>query len=257
MGLRLLALLALVACGDKQARRDDAAPPPPPPADAAPTPPPVDDDAMPPEPGRVTLEATWPTAPTSVRTPPGRTPCGTDRAPYATIHTLHGVAAIPVWLEGGGTDRIRTNTVIDVGRCTSLRAGAIVAVGEELRVRNSDERSVGIEIRWGEALERAPETVIARTALPVIGHTIAVPLERAGVYRIDAEGVADPIWVIAVEGAGALTGEMGAATIDGVAPGTYTARAWIPPAGGEPARLVEREVTVGDEGAKVTLTFGK
>ena len=252
------ALVALLACGTKSpSRKDagalDAAPRS---LDAAPAP----SDATPGD--ALTIRVEWKDAPSAVRTSPGRDPCGDPLPPFATVHTLHGVADVAVWVDGpsvhGTAGQVsprgamhRGATVI-VDTCGAAPAVQVAAVGDELRVKGLSEKRTQVAVRWIEAIgAEVPETVVARIDLPVVGHTVAMPLDKGGVVEVGGA------FVVVVPGRfAAVTDATGAAVIAGLPPGKHTVRAWLRGAAGEKARLAEAEVTVKDgEASSVTLSL--
>ena len=245
-----LAALALLACGKKSAARDDAAvhdAAPRPPADAAPAP----DDALPAD--AVTIRVEWKDAPASVRTSPGRDACGDPRPPLATVHTLHGVADVAVWLDDLTTVHGTVVRNVTVRTCRVAPAVQVAAIGDALQVRSLTETRRQVEVAWREEIGvEEPETIVARIDLPVVGHVAAMPLERGGIVEI-----ADQAYVVVVpHRLAAVTDATGVATIRGVPPGEHTVRAWLRGAAGEPARLAEGTVTVrAGEAAAVTLSL--
>jgi hypothetical protein len=243
-----LAALALLACGKKPSPRHDAGPrdATPRPADAAPAP----TDGAPGD--ALTIRVEWKDAPSTVRTSPGRDPCGDPLPPFATVHTLHGVADVAVWLDDLTMvhSTVVRNVIVDT--CGARPAVQVAAVGDELRVKSLSEKRTEVAVRWVEAIgTEAAETVVARIDLPVVGHAAAMPLEKGGVVEIGEAHV-----VVVPHRFAAVTDATGAAVIAGVPPGEHTVRAWLRGAAGEPARLAEGKVTVkAGEAAAVTLSL--
>jgi hypothetical protein len=186
--------------------------------------------------GSIDVKVDWPAAPAQVRASAGRTACGTPRRPAAVIHALHGVADVVVALDGSGaaadsapaTSLIVRDCRVEP-RVAVVRAGSlVVASGDEHRhqlelVRAGDPASLG---------DPVADAVLARAALPVIGHEVAFPVADPAVLRVAVGDGGDPGWVVvAPQGRVAVTDETGAARWDAVPPGTYRARAWLPSAG--------------------------
>lgn len=255
-----VALLALIACGNKSKSRHDAGAKdaaPRPPGDAAPSP----DDAAAGD--GLTIRVEWKNAPSSVRSSPGRNPCGNPLPPFATVHTLHGVADVAVWLDDPAVHgtagqvlprgAMHRGATVTVDTCGAAPAVQVAAVGDELRVRSLAEKRTAVEVAWIEAIGvEAPETVVARIDLPVVGHTAAMPLEKGGIVAVGGEAYV----VVVPHRMAAVTDATGAATLIGVPPGEHTVRAWLRGAAGEPARLAEGKVTVrAGEAATVTLSL--
>jgi hypothetical protein len=249
MARLILLVLALAACGKKADSRKEEVP-----LDAAPRPldaAPLPIDGAPGD--ALTIRVEWKDAPSTVRTSPGLDPCGDPLPPFATVHTLHGVAGVAVWLDGavGAADKTAPSVhVVTVGPCAVQPAVQVAAVGDELRVKSLSEKRTQVDVRWvGEIGAKVPETVVARIDLPVVGHAAAMPLEKEGVVK-----VGDAYVVVLPQRHAAVTDATGAAVIAGVPPGEHTVRAWLRGAAGEPARLAEGKVTVkAGEGTSVTV----
>jgi hypothetical protein len=242
--------VVLCACGKKSAARHDAAP-----ADAAPRPPadaaPALDDAGARD--GLTVRVEWKDAPSSVRASPGRDRCGDPLPPFATVHTLHGVADVAVWLDGTpAPDPEAHGATVTAEPCRVGPAVQVAQVGDSLRVRSLSEKWTNLAVAWSEAVGGAPETVVARIDLPVIGHTAAMPLAKEGLVAVAGEAYV----VVLPHRLAAVTDATGAAILTGVPPGEHTVRAWLRGAAGHPARLAEGKVTVrAGEAATVTLSL--
>jgi hypothetical protein len=241
--------LALAGCGDRRVAREPVRELPA--ADGAPG------DAASPggaTTGTLTVRVEWKDAPAAVRAAPGRTRCGELRPPLARVHTLHGVADVAVWLDAA-EPAATTEVGLAVGACAITPEVQVAPQGATLRLTSVAERRLDVTVAWGEPGPALPDTVVARVALPVVGHAAALPLERAGAVAIMGGGGPDPAVVLVTPGGlAAVTDETGAATFAGVAPGVHQVSAWLRGAGGHPGRLVTGEFTVV-AGAPAELTL--
>ncbi|MCB9574874.1 MAG: carboxypeptidase regulatory-like domain-containing protein [Kofleriaceae bacterium] len=124
----------------------------------------------------------------------------------------------------------------------------------ELRLRDLDERPATVEVAWAARPGDEP-VVVARAALPVVGHEVAVPL-RPWATRLTSDATGDDAaWVITPPTPYvAVTDDAGAAVLTDVPAGTYRVRAWLRPGAGQAAREAAGEVTIA-AGADATLTL--
>jgi len=216
---------------------------------------PLDDAA------ELTVRVEWKEATAAQRTSPGRDPCGHARPPYATVHTLHGVAEAVVWLDvaaGKAPPALAPATVTlrdcAIGPAVQVASRADAAV----IVRGLDERRAAVTIAWADALTvTALDTIVARAELVVVGDAIELAL-RPWVAAITTDASGDPAYVVVPPHPYvAVTDETGAAVLAEVPPGTYPVHAWLRGGDGEAARVVDGEVTV-EPGvdAAVTLSLG-
>ncbi len=214
----------------------------------------------------LTVKVLWPTATAAVRASPGYTACHTPRRARARVGTLHGVAGAMVVLDvGAGKAPPPVAAIrVTVRDCASTPAAlAAPRLGSTLEIQSQDvAHEVFVERTGKPWLEDdillAPVT-LARTHLPVIGHTVAVPLDEAGAIRVVTDGAADDAtWVLAPPHPYAgVTDDEGAILLRDVPAGTFTIVAWLPPAGGQPAQRATASVTIAagaDADASVTFT---
>lgn len=214
----------------------------------------------------LSVKVLWPTAPASVRASPGYTTCHTPRRARARIGTLHGVAGAMVVLDGitAGKPPPAAKPVRLTLRDCAVDPVAIAAprLGSALEIQTQDVAHAVTVVRTGQPwleddITLAPVT-LASAQLPVIGHTIAVPLDEPGAIQVVADGAgADAAWVLAPPHPYAgITDDVGALAFHVVPPGSYTVVAWLPPAAGFPELRAVADVTVkSGEDTEATLTF--
>jgi hypothetical protein len=135
--------------------------------------------------------------------------------------------------------------------------------GGALEIQTQDTAHAITVVRAGKPwleddLKVAPVT-LASAQLPVMGHTVTVPLDEPGAYRVSADGAdEDAAWVLVPPHAYAgITDDRGELSMRAVPPGTYALVAWLPPAAGMPEERAVANITVkpGTD-ADVTLAFG-
>jgi hypothetical protein len=218
-------------------------------------------------PANLNIKVSWPTAPADVRASPGYTSCHTPRRARARIGTLHGVAGAMVVLEMPADTSPATDAKpvrVTVRDCAvDPVALAAPRVGGALEIQTQDTAHAVTVVRTGKPwleddIKLAPVT-LASAQLPVIGHTISVPLDEPGAIRVSADGAdEDATWVLAPPHRYAgITDDVGQLSMHAVPPGTYALVAWLPPAAGMAAQRATANVTVkpGTD-ADVTLVFG-
>ncbi len=255
MELRTVALALVAACGSKKsgpaAATADASVPAPS-ADAGPTAVARPDAATGPA-GEVTVHVEWKDAPAEVRASPGRDPCGGARDPIARVHTLHGVAEAAVWIDDGIAARPGAPARVRLAKCRLEPPVQIAAVGTELRISQLDDGRADVDVRFSDALDQAAETVVARLVLPVVGHTVAMTLDRAGLVEVHSLSADDPAYVVVTPHArAAVTDEAGVAVFSGIPAGAREAFAW------RPGKVASQPIEVPDKGeVEVTLSVAR
>ena len=209
--------------------------------------------------GHLDVSVVWPTAGAAVRRSPGRTPCGTPRAPRARIATLHGVAGAVVIVDiaAGKAPPPAGDVRVTLRDCALVPAIVLApGLGGALEVQSQDEAprhvtATALGPAWRAEPLRAP---LAAANLPAMGHTVAVALDDAGAIELAADG-ADPAYAIAPPHPYvAITDDSGAAGFDHLPAGTYPVRAWLPPAAGQPAIAATGTATIA-AGADAALTL--
>jgi hypothetical protein len=125
----------------------------------------------------------------------------------------------------------------------------VAAVGAELRLSLLDDGPAAADVRFSDAMDRTPDTTVARLVLPVVGHTVAFTLDRPGLVAIVSEAAGDPAYVVVTPHAhAAVTDEAGAAVFTGVPAGPHAVSGW------RPGGLLSGTVDVPDKGdVEVTL----
>ena len=203
--------------------------------------------------GAIEVTVEWLAPPAALLASPGRNRCGAPLRPPVAVDALGGVAGAVVTLEGAVRPAAAAAAAppaeLAVVDCqVTPRAVKLARAGEPLLVINDDERRHEVSLaRLGA--EAAPVAVVP---LALVGQTVAVPLEKAGVVRAaTAEDPAAASFVVVPEHAGvAVSDDHGKVRFDGVPAGTYTIAVWHPPvAKGEPA--IERRAEVSVTGGAV------
>jgi hypothetical protein len=147
-----------------------------------------------------------------------------------------------------------------VARDCAFTPRVVVApgLGDALEVQSGDDApqtivATGLGQPWSAAPTEVP---LARAHLPMLGHTVALPLDALGVIALTGVGE-DPALVVAPPTPYvAITDDIGVARFADVPPGSYPVLAWLPPAAGQPAIAAQGALTVtADAEAALTLTL--
>ncbi|HUR91809.1 MAG TPA: hypothetical protein VMY38_03970 [Gemmatimonadaceae bacterium] len=174
-----------------------------------------------------------------------------------TVPTLSmqdsALADVVVWLSDSRTGRplpASRRFELVAQKCAFFPLVQAVAVGGTLNVRNDDAviyRNHAVDTRTGETV----------TELPFTDAGQVIPLDRqlAAPVLLEVKSTSHPwmrAWVAAFDHPYyAVTGKGGKFSIDGIAQGTYTLKAWHPALG-----VTTHPVTIGPDGAGVTIRFG-
>lgn len=246
-----LACFAL-ACSSSKPRPVEDAVPAAPRHDAA-----IPVDAAPAGPtlGAVQIRVEWRAVPLAARASPGRTPCGTPRAPSVAPTATWGIPDAIVLVENAPGAAAEPRVVL-----ADCALAPRAAAGAALLVESGADRPATVALA-----KRAETTALATLAagkprplrLPIAGHTVSVELDAGGVYELTAAG-ADSAWLVAppADTAAAVTDDAGELTLRDLAPGPHAVTAWIPPRSGQPARVARGTVTVvAGERAELTLSL--
>lgn len=217
--------------------------------------------------GHLRVKVEWPSAKALVRRSPGRTACGGPRPPRARIGTLHGVADVIVLVETttGRAPPIAAPVRLTVRDCTVSPAMRLApGLGGVVEVQSQDEApqhvsAAALAPAWAT---NATATSIAAAALPMIGHTVSIPLAAPGVVRIalgtGAEIGDDGAYVVVPPHPYvAITDDVGAADLGLLPPGEYPVRAYLPPIAGFDALVATARATLtAGQDTELTLTLG-
>jgi hypothetical protein len=280
----LLLLLALVACsGSKTKGAEDARKHPQDSAPRDPTLPPPTGD------GDVQLRVEWANVPIAARAADGRTPCNTPRAPSVAPTTTWGIPDVfvmidaPATAKGAGSNDAKTGDA----KAGDAKAGAAGAPREARIVLDRCALSPRVVIATDKLVLASAAEAPAKLAvtklpfdaatgagtggearivyLPVAGHSVEVAVDPKSAYHVeiasdDGKGRdAEDAWVVVANSPYvAITEASGAVLLRDVPEGTHTATAWLPPRGGQPAKIAQAKVTVTDGGlAEATLDISK
>lgn len=209
--------------------------------------------------GDLQIRVEWRDVPVVARTSPGRTPCGTPRAPSVAPTTTWGVPEALVVVEGAPAAPPAPARV-------TLRDCALaprIVVGESLALTSAADRPASVVLRkHGELAKLASgakgEGEAVPVQLPIAGHTITAALDADSIYSLETGAAAADIelaYIIPLRGA-YVTEANGQVTVHDLPVGSHAVTAWLPPRAGQPARVARGTATITDgDLAEVALTL--
>ncbi|MBA3456056.1 MAG: hypothetical protein H0T42_23360 [Deltaproteobacteria bacterium] len=248
--LALTALSGLAACSSSKPRTPEDAKRVTAPADAAIAP--TDGPPAPKPPfGDVQVRVEWTNVPPAARSSPGKTACGTPRAPAVAPTTTWGIPDVIVLVDGapGALAEARV-------RLVDCSLSPRIAIGSALLIDSAADRPAQVVLshraRASDLRVEIKSAIPARTIqLPIAGHAVSAKLADDAVFELTMDK-GDPAWIVAAHAA--VTDPSGVVLVREVPPGVHAVRAWLPPRGDQPARHAAGQVTVVDgDLAELTL----
>lgn len=243
-------LVIAAACSSGKPRTPEDAKRVTPPGDAAIVP--TDAPAAPRAPsGDVQVRVEWTNVPPAARSSPGKTACGTPRAPAVAPTTTWGIPDAVVIVDGapGALADARV-------RLADCALSPRIAIGSTLVIDSAADRPAKVVLshraRASDLRVEIKSAIPARTIqLPIAGHAVTTPLAEDAVFEVTTDK-GDPAWIVAARAA--VTDPSGVVLVRDVPPGVHAVRAWLPPRGDQPARHAAGKVTVV-EGDLAELTL--
>lgn len=213
--------------------------------------------------GDLQVRVEWPDVPAAARSSPGRTPCGTPRAPSVSPTTTWGVPEALVIVEGAPPP---AQAVARVALADCAIAPHVVA-GSALAITSTVDHPVKLVLRKrgdvDQVLGKEPDRAPARLApgdpvtvmLPIAGHTVEAALDPGAIYTLETDAP-EPELAFAAAVSARVTDASGHAQIAGLSPGAHAITAWLPPRAGQPPRIGHGTATVSSgELTEVTVTL--
>jgi hypothetical protein len=254
--LALGALAALGACGGKP--RPEEAARPPAVSDAAPGDAAPGDAAAPPAAprgatGDLQVRVEWPDVPVAARSSPGRTPCGTPRAPSVAPITTWAIPDALVVVEDAprppGPPATARVTLASCALTPRLATGAAVAITSAV------DRPAQLVLRKRGALDQLAAGEPVPVQLPIAGHTVTAALDAGAIYALETDA-RDPEVAFIAALPGQVTDATGHAIVRDLTPGAHAVTAWLPPRAGQPARIGHATATItAGELTELTITL--
>ncbi|HSD90251.1 MAG TPA: hypothetical protein VLB44_22130 [Kofleriaceae bacterium] len=215
--------------------------------------------------GDVQVRVEWKDVPTDVRSSPGRTACGTPRAPSVSPTTTWGIPDVFVVIDVPGTaDRPAPRIVLD--NCALAPRVALAAT--QLTIASAMEAPARL------ALVRVSQLPFGGGALggnggavnlPTAGHEVQAALEPKSVYVLQTENPdgkgfdLENTWIVTADTPFyGITEASGQIVLRDVPAGTHAVTAWLPPRASQDQRMARGTVTVIPGGlAEVTVDLAK
>ncbi|MDB4960250.1 MAG: hypothetical protein JWP01_249 [Myxococcales bacterium] len=245
--MRPAAWLVVAGCSSGTPRPAEDAKRIPPPGDAQPAPIVHDAPVAPTAPvGDVQVRVEWSNVPPAARSSPGKTACGTPRAPAVAPTTTWGIPEVLVIVDGApGVPADARVRLLDCAIAPRLAIGSSLALDSAM---TRPAKLVLAARRTAADLRTKLEAPRARPILlPIGGHEVTSKLEAGSVYELSVDEPGsktsrEAAWIVAANGA--ITDASGVVLARDVPVGTHAVRVWLPPRGGQPERHASGEVTV-------------
>jgi len=210
-------------------------------------------------PGDLQIRVEWRDVPVAARSSPGRTPCGTPRAPSVAPTTTWGIPDALVVVDGAPaspTALARPAVRVTLADCALTPR---LAAGSALAITSAADRPARLALRKRGAIDQLAVRLTAGDPVPVLlpiaGHTVTAALDPGAIYSLETDGPDPELAFIAALPA-AVTDASGHAVVRDLAPGPHAVAAWLPPRAGQPARSGRGTATiVGGELAELTITL--
>jgi hypothetical protein len=214
--------------------------------------------------GIVEAKVEWKDAPATVRASPGRDPCGGPRR-GRRIHTLWGVADAVVIIEGADAATAPATPVrIAVRDCELVPLVTVApAAPAAIDLYDADQRRHVVTLEGSIALDQLATAATTatkkarRAVLAWAGSEVEVTAAEPGAIGLALDATPDDLaWVVVAPPHARIgvTDDTGAVSFTGLSAGTHAVTAWLPPAGGQPGKLVTGTVAVEtDKLVKLTL----
>jgi hypothetical protein len=182
--------------------------------------------------GELSVRVEWRDVPVAARSSPGRTPCGTPRAPQAAPTTTWGVPDALVIVDGAPPPADPPVARIALADC-ALAPG--IAVGASLAITSAVDRPARLTLRKRGALGQLVAGDAVPVLLPIAGHTVTATLDAGAIYTLETDA-ADPELAYIAALPARVSDAAGHALVRDLAPGPHAVTAWLPPRAGQPAR---------------------
>ena len=196
--------------------------------------------------GEVQVRVEWKAVPVAARASAGLTACQTARAAAVAPTTMWGIPEVIVIVDGAPAPVDAARSLVRVLLADCMLAPR-VGTGSELTVASGVDRPATVLVAKRGTLGSLPTldgtAAATMVRLPIAGHAVGLPLEAGGIYEVRTVDVpAESAWVIGATGE--ITDPTGQVLVRDVAPGRHAVTAWLPPRGGQAARVAHGTVDV-------------
>ena len=201
--------------------------------------------------GDLQVRVEWPGVPVAARSSPGRTPCGTPRAPSVAPTTTWGIPDALVIVAGAPRPPAAAPVQIALADCALAPR---VAAAASLALTSAVDRPAKLVLRNRGTLDHLVAGDPVPVMLPIAGHTVAAALDAGAIYSLETDAPGPELAFIAALPEARVTDATGHALIRELAPGAHAVTAWLPPRAGQPAHLGRGTATViAGELAELTI----
>jgi hypothetical protein len=190
--------------------------------------------------GDLQVRVEWPDVPVPARSSPGRTPCGTPRAPAVAPTTTWGIPEALVVVDGAPRPADPPAAHIVLADCALAPR---LAAGASLAITSAVDRPARLALRKRGAIDHLVAGDPVPVLLPIAGHTATASVEAGAIYSIETDGP-DPESAYIAAMPAQVTDATGHALVRGLAPGAHAVTVWLPPRAGQPARLGRGTATI-------------
>jgi hypothetical protein len=203
--------------------------------------------------GDLQVRVEWPDVPVAARSSPGRTPCGTPRAPSVAPTTTWGIPDALVVVEGApSTAAPPPTTRVTLADCALTPR---IAVGAALAITSAVDRPARLVLRERGALDHLSPGEPVPVQLPIAGHTVTAALDPGAIYSVETDAP-DPEVAFLAALPGQVTDATGHALVRDLLSGSHAVTAWLPPRAGQPARTGHGTATItAGELTELTITL--
>ena len=195
--------------------------------------------------GDLQVRVEWPDVPVAARSSPGRTPCGTPRAPAVAPTTTWAIPDALVVVDGAPRPADPPAGRVVLAEC-ALAPRLAVAAGASLAIASAVDRPARVALRRRGAVDHLDHLIAGDPVpvlLPIAGHTVTASLEPGAIYSVETDGPEPELAYVAAASA-QVTDASGHALVRDLAPGAHAVIAWLPPRAGQPARIGRGTATI-------------
>jgi hypothetical protein len=201
--------------------------------------------------GDLQVRVEWPHATVAARSSPGRTACRTARQPSVAPTTTWGIPEALVIVEGAARTPAAAHVTL-----TDCVPTPRLAAGRSLAITSAVDRPARLVLRRRGAFDQLAGSAPISVLLPIAGHTVTAALEPGNVYSLETDAAEPEVAFIAALPDAYVTEASGQVVVRDLAAGSHAVTAWLPPRGGQPARIGRGTATVmAGELAELTVTL--
>jgi hypothetical protein len=191
--------------------------------------------------GDLQVRVEWADVPAAARRSPGRTRCNTPRAPSVAPTTTWGIPDTLVLIEGVAGPPPAAAAHVTLADCALTPQ---VAVGDSLAITSAVDRPAKLVLRKRGTLDHLAPGPPVPVMLPIAGHTVTAALEPGAVYSLETDEPEPEVAFMAALPGARVTDATGHVLVRDLAVGAHAVTAWLPPRGGQPARVGHGTATV-------------